>query len=141
MNRWKRLALVAGILCALLWMVDDIRQYWNAKQTIGTVEAVELREKKWALGFLSRQTFATLAWSEGDLDRRADMRYEASRRQRVDPAYVGMKLPIVYVESKPHLARLVAHHQRYRAMWIPLLLLSLFVWLEWRGKLPQFWRP
>jgi hypothetical protein len=136
--------LVAALVVATLWMLDDTVQYWNAKTTMGTVEAVEQGSKQIGTNLrVGFTTYVTLAWDEDGLDRRVEIPYERPfggyRRHSVVSPYVGMKVPIVYVNSKPHLARIAVNHQAYRLAWIPLLLACLFVWMEWRGILPDGW--
>ncbi len=139
MNRKKitHYLVVAVLFLGTLWALDDVVQYWNAKTTVGTIEAVERRS-----GFLNGSTtYATVTWDEDGLDRRVEMSDTSFRRRGrhgVSP-YVGMKVNIVYVKSKPHLARFSFVHQSHRFLWLPLLLGWLFAWMEWRGKIPDSW--
>jgi hypothetical protein len=138
MNRLFFYPLVGVLLLSTLWALDDIAQYWNANTAVGVVEAVEQRSKQ--LGDNVRYSFATyttIGWHEDDLDRRADLRFRLNKSGSNRP-YVGMKVPIVYVKSRPHLMRLESTHRGYRLLWIPISLAWLFAWLEWRGKIPEY---
>jgi hypothetical protein len=138
--------LVAALVVAMLWMLDDTVQYWNAKTAMGAIEAMEHRSRQiGSNSHLGITTYVTVAWDEDGLDRRVEIPYHpnslitpGSRSRNASP-YVGMKVPIVYVNSKPHLARVAVNHQSYRLAWIPLLLGCLFAWMEWRGKIPASW--
>ncbi len=137
--------LFALLFLGTLWQLDETVLYWNARTTMGTVEAIEQRKKQVGNDFVYWfTTYATVTWDEDGLDRRFEITddfYSLSpRRSRpsVQP-YVGMKVAIVYVKSKPHLTRYSVVHHSYRLSWLPLLLGWLFAWMEWRGKIPDSW--
>jgi hypothetical protein len=139
MNRKFLYLRVVVLFLLTLWALDDIAQYWNARTTVGTVVTIEQRKKQIGSNFVYWfETYPTVAWDEDGLERRVAMPYESkrSRRHAVAPPYVGMQIPIVYVKSKPHLARLALAHKGFRLLWIPLLLGWLFTWLKWHGKFP-----
>jgi hypothetical protein len=139
MNRKLFYPLVAALFLLTLWALDDIAQYWYARTTMGTVEAIEQRSKQIGTSFrYGFTTYTVIAWDEDGLDRRFGIPYQFNKNRSNRP-YVGMKFPIVYVKSKPHLMRLASSHSGFRSLWIPLLLAWLFAWLEWRGKIHDSW--
>jgi hypothetical protein len=137
MNRKLFYPLVAALFLLTLWALDDTLQYWNAKTAVGTVEAVERRSRQnFPNGF---ETYVTVTWDEDGLDRRVEQRYQLNKNGS-NRLSAGMKVPIVYVKSKPHLMRFAYTQDGGRYVMGFLLLLGwLFAWLEWRGKIPDSW--
>jgi hypothetical protein len=138
MNRLFFYPLAGALILSTLWAFDDLVQYWGAHTAVGVVQAVERRGQQVGdnIGY-SFATYTTISWSEEGLDRRADVRYRLNKTGSNRP-YVGMKVPIVYVKSRPHRVRLESTHRGYRLLWIPLSLAWLFAWLAWRGKIPDY---
>jgi hypothetical protein len=134
MRQYSERALAIALLLGALWIIDDTFQYWNAKLAMSTVQSSEnkaaYRGSNLTLYF---GTYITVAWNDNGLERTGEVRYTSFwNSRRLDPPYAGMSVPIVYVESKPHLARLASNHTRLWIMIVPLLLLS---WLLWHGKI------
>jgi hypothetical protein len=134
-RRFFDVAVAIGLFLGALWIVDDTFQYWNAKPAMATVTAVENKTAYRGNNLtVYAGTYISATWNDNGVDRAGYVRYASHllHGRGLGTPYVGMHVPIVYVESKPHLARLASNHTKLWIMIAPSLLLS---WLLWRGKL------
>lgn len=143
----KVLAVVA--LCGLLYLLDDVRQYWSATVTTGVVSAIESREscrEGDSVKFCTHRTHVSVAYADLGVDRVSEVSFEPSETFLTDSRYhsirvrpvVGLQVPVTLVNARPHLTRLAVYHRASRrVLWLECALLAALVWFAWNGKLPD----
>ena len=138
-------AVVAA--CGLLYLLDDVRQYWGAVEVPAVVRAIEARESCHegdTVTLCRNSTHVMVAYADQGVDRVTDVSFDppgsffsgrGRPRNRIRPS-VGLQLPVVVVNAKPHLTRLAAyHHESRQLLWLQCLLLAALAGFAWNGKL------
>ena len=151
----KAIAIVAA--CGLLYLLDDVRQYWGAVETVGAVSSVDAREscrEGDTIMVCTHSKHVMVAYTDQaadhaaahTVDRVTEVNFEpfdtffADRRRpsiRVHPV-VGLQVPLMVVSARPQLTRIAAYHRQNRhLLWLKCVLLAALAGLAWFGKLPM----
>ena len=147
MGLFGQRVIAAAAVCGLLYLLDDVRQYWGAVEAPGVVSAIEAREscrEGETITLCRNSTHVMVAYADHGVDRVSHVSFDpigsffsgrGRLRNRIHPS-VGLQVPVVVVNAKPHLTRLAAYHRESRQlMWLQCLLLAALIGFAWNGKL------